>query len=284
MVELKGRKCGADLMESSICLAGRSFDAGKEIIDTLMQTDFSSLSLDSPGCDGEIYFSVGEKEAIVKRVKISPLEGFDPEKLALFELQSCLPEDPGRYYFESCRFDGRPERLAVAYPRNIIDNKINLFESKIARPGGFRLRALALSAGFQRYCRLAGGELICLLDVNSDEITYCFLDDKHPVKTGSLFYENHRLPEKSFLPSEALIDLAATLQYQTSLLFQAGFSVPLSLIVLSGMKADEELAAQIEKNTRVKTILPSIRKELFRSDLSAIAHKYLVSLGLTVDL
>lgn len=284
MVELKGRKYGADPRGVSVCIAGKSFAAGKEIIDILIQTDFSSLGQDSFGRDGEIYFSVGEKEAIIKRVKILPSEGFDPEKLALFELQGCLPGGPGQYYFESYCLDGRPERLAVAYPRDIIDNKIILFESNIARPRGFRLRALALSAGYLHYCSHAGGELICLLDINSDEITYCFLDDKRPVKTGSLFYQNDGQPGNPFLPSDALVDLAATLQYQTSLLFQDGFLVPLSLIVLSGMKAEKELAAQIEKSTRVRTIQPSIRKELFRPELLAVAHKYLVSLGLTVDL
>ncbi len=284
MVELKGRKYGLDLNGSIVFFAGRTFAAGKEVIDILTQTDLSKLSRDTLGEDGETYFSVSEKEAVIKLIKISPSDGLDSEKLALFELQTSLLEEADHYYYEIGGLDTRSERLAVAYPRSIIDSKIAQIENLIPRPRGFRLRTLALAAGFLHFCHHEGGELVCLIDIGSDQIAYCYLYNRRPIAAGCISYKNADESEGPFLPHDALLDLTATLQYQSSLLFQSGFSVPLSLIVISGSKAGEELATRIEKNTRVKTILPSIKKEMFTSEVLAAAPRYLVSIGLTVGL
>ncbi len=81
-----------------------------------------------------------------------------------------------------------------------------------------------------------------------------------------------------------LADLVATLAFRRMLLFNAGHTSPLSLILLTGARADISMAEKIGKAVHLKTALPVPRTELFAPELASLAGQYLVSLGLTVDL
>jgi len=59
--------------------------------------------------------------------------------------------------------------------------------------------------------------------------------------------------------------------------------LPLSQIIISGASASSGVASLLEENLGVRTTLPAVKKALFSHETSAVAPKYLVSLGLMSD-
>jgi hypothetical protein len=126
-----------------------------------------------------------------------------------------------------------------------------------------------------------GGDLICLLDLSGEDITFCILNCGHPVATGHLANDYIRLEKEIFDTRRFLSDLTAILQFHISLLFNSGHSAPLSLLVLSGTEAGSDLAGIIGDRLKIKAALPEFRPELFVNDLIPSAHRYFINLGLT---
>jgi hypothetical protein len=282
MVELKAIKYGLDINGDSCRIAQCSAMHGRNMVENLWTN--SADSIQSETFNGELFFSVNEKASIIKRIKLPRGGGVNIEKIAYFELMTSLPDSISNYYLESYQLDGRPERLAVAYHRHIVDDQISFLEGISIKPAGFKLRAISIAAGYLHYCHHAGGELICLIDISANEISYCFLYEKYPISIGSLVIRKDEHNFSNNGNSNIIIDLSATIQYQTALLFSSGYSVPLSLIILSGSAECEELIPTIEKSMHVKTALPGFRKELFAPEFYDKACQYLVSLGLTANI
>jgi hypothetical protein len=283
MVEISGAKYGISLRGNGCTLARRTLSAGREIIDLLEKDAFGiKEAIPSPE-EGEIYFAVDQREAIIKRIPIRRLANIDLDKMVIFEMMSCLPGSADDYYFENYPCEGRPMRLGVAYPRNIIDAKASLIKERFFRPRGYKLAGLALASAYAHFGRREGGELICLIDVDPYQAIYCFVNGDFPLWSGVIPLGSAPAEKDEMTNPSFLADLTATLKYQETLLFQAGYSAPLSLIILSGESADDELAAQMSKLARTKAALPSFKKELFSSDLADRAYLFMLNLGLTVD-
>lgn len=284
MVELKTCHYGADFTAKMIRIAGCSPLSGQRMVRQLIDVEPEQLQQSVLDGEGDLYFSVFEKEAIIKRVKVPFDRTLDSEKLALFEFAATLLGKPEQYYLETYRLDGQLERLALAYHRELVDDRIAQLESRIARPVGFRLRSLALAAGYLNFCRPEGGGLICLIDITEECISYCFMNERHPVAVGFLCRESTFSGDSAPDMKRLLVDLTATLQYQKAELFSSGYSVPLSLILLSGVDGNMEMAGAIGEAMHVRAAIPIVRKELFSPATVEQGAKYLVSLGLTVDL
>jgi hypothetical protein len=140
-----------------------------------------------------------------------------------------------------------------------------------------------MADGYRNYCWREGGEFICLLDISPSVISYCFINKNQPIFVGSLETIDLTNNGNGKISGTFLSDLRAVIQYHTSDLFKAGYSAPLSLIVVSGLLAGKELNEAIEVKLGIRTISPTIKTALFESELSNRAGQFLVSLGLTVD-
>lgn len=283
MVELTGKKYGIELLDKKIRLVGVSSSTGRKTVDTLVDLAADDIAARSFDHNGSLYIAVSENCAIIKRVKISPDRTLDPDKLARFELLASLLDDQDHYYFESFEIDTGRERLAIAYKKNEIDGKLEFFSHNFIKPSGFQLRSWAMAAGYQNYCRPAGGRLICLIDITDNMASFCFLENNRPINLGAVV-SNAEISENDPGKSKAfLLDIIATVQYQMLTCDRLSQSVPLSTVIITGSHCHPELAAGIEKGLGIKTSLPEMRKELFASDIFPESHKYLVGLGLTAE-
>ncbi|MCX6825890.1 MAG: hypothetical protein NTV06_01285 [candidate division Zixibacteria bacterium] len=150
------RRYGLDLTGGKGRLAGCSLAGGQGIVDCLTEIDLEQREPNDIEPTGELHFSIPENETIIKRVKIPADRTFDDHKLALFEFQSSLLSQADQYYLETYSLDGKPERLAVAYNRALVDQKLSFLTAKIRKPTGFRLRSLALLI-------LVSGLILCLI-------------------------------------------------------------------------------------------------------------------------
>jgi hypothetical protein len=281
MVELTERRSGANVVGNRIFLASCTSGGGRLLIDTLKEIDISSEKKKDSEKTGDLYFGVSEKEAVIKRVKIPQAVSLDQEKLALFEFLASLPGNEDSYYLETFDLNGRPERLAVAYNRELVRSRIDQFSTWLSAPSGFRLRSLSLASAFINYCHPKGGDMICLLDLSGEDLTFCILNRSHAVTVGYLPNDYIRLEKELYDTRRFLTDLSAVLQFHLSLLFSGGHSAPLSLLILSGTEATTELADLIGEKLKIKTLLPEFLPRLFVEDLLPSAHRYFVSLGLT---
>jgi hypothetical protein len=232
--------------------------------------------------EGELYLAVPESDAIIKKVGIVTDRSLDPDRLAQFELAASLLDDPDRYYLESCESDCSDGRIAVAYDRSRIDSEVASVQEKLIKPSGFRLRSWALALGYLNYCRQEGGALIALADVSRSRASFCLLRGRSPVDIGLVTDESAHDDVGPLSCRPLLTDLAATIQYRLGR-DASRQDIPLSLLLLSGSMADDNLAAEAEAILKVKTKLPTVRKELFTDETSVDAGKYLTCLGLTVD-
>ncbi|PKK83332.1 MAG: hypothetical protein CVT49_09015 [candidate division Zixibacteria bacterium HGW-Zixibacteria-1] len=283
MVELSGRKYGAEIYDDRIRLVGVSTSAGRKTVDMLMDISTDGIATQSLDAGGSLYMAVSENSAIIKRVKISPDRSLDPDKLAQFELVASLLDDQIRYYLESFEINSGRERLAVAYKRSEIDSKLDFFRDHFIKPSGFQLRSWAMAAGYTHYCRPGGGRLICLIDITDSLASYCFVENGRPIHLGAVI-SNAGINDSDPGRSKAfLLDIIATIQYQMLTYDKLSQSVPLSVIIITGKRCNQELAVGIEKGLGIKTVLPEMRKELFAPEVFPESHKYLVGLGLTAE-
>ena len=281
MVTLRDKIHGLDFQENGARLATVVSASGLLTVENLQELPSDELKSSMFDTNAELYFSVPDNEAIVKRIRITGDHTLDPEKLALFEFVSALPEDSYNYYLETYRLNGERQRLAVAYHRFPVQERISHLEKIITRPSGFRLRSLAMIEGFRKFCRPEGGELICLVNIDRSQPTLAFLNRGATVAVGAIElvfpFETEPLQTKS-----CLIDITAFVGFRLASLFSDGFTAPLSLAVLSGEMAHDSLARDLSQSLRINAVLPNFREEVLTEGKNLTAHKFLVSLGLTV--
>lgn len=283
MVNLRKKRYGIDIDRERVRIAGRSLAAGRKAVDTIIDVDIDQLDRNIIDREGELYLAISESDAIIKRIDVFSDKSLDPDRLAQFELAATLLDDPDRYYLESCGSDRTEGRIAIAYDRSLVDGEVALVREKLIKPSGFKLRSWAMALGYLHYCRQEGGTLICLIDISPCRASFCLLRDGSPVDIGLVTDDTARDNADLTSCRALLTDLAATIRYRLGRSSGSRQDVPLSLVLLSGSMADDNLAAEAEAILRVKTKLPTVKKELFADEASVNAEKYLACLGLTLD-
>jgi hypothetical protein len=279
MTEAGSIRYGADLVDDKIRIVRLSSLTGRNVID-LIDDNPADIILDRDvQRSGDLYVSIAEKDALIKSLKVPSGQNLDPDKLALFEFGTSLLDSSDNYFFEVIRQNGSSRCLVVAYNRDSVEKEFDHLENCFMKPTGFRLRALCLAKGYLNYCRQEGGELLCLLDLSGNLVSYCFLRNQNMIMAGAIT----EIVSGDDNLNNFLIDFKATVQYELTVLFDHGYSLPLSLVVLSGSSASLSLAEQIEAELGVRTLLPSVKPALFRPEVLDDSHKFLVSLGLTTD-
>ena len=283
MVDTARHIYGADLVGQSFRIASCTDSSGSRLINALDEFNIENMKPDLVDKMGHLYFSVPESRAIIKRVKIPSGKNIDDNKLALFEFSSTLLDDIDDFHIEIHSLNGNSDYLDFGYRRQLIDNDSDFYEKLFIKPFGFRLRSWALATGYLNFCQRDGGDFICLLDISVGGVSYCYINGDMPIMVGSI-------PDKAFADSNdheilkrSLFDLTATLQYRQDILFKNGCTAPLSLIVISGQSASENLRGMIEEKVGVRTIFPKMRTSLFTSDVAERADRFLINLGLTIE-
>ncbi len=283
MVETNKIKYGVDLVGQDIQLAVCNCSGGSILINQLTQTGINEINWEKIDRSGLLQFSVPEDKAIIKRVKISTHKNIDGKELAEFEFSSTLLETKDELYISANSVNGGSEYLVFGCHRFLIDKQDKFFEERFMKPAGYKLRALAMADGYQKFCWREGGELICLLDLSPSSVSYCFVNNDQPIFVGSIINSDTEHTDNGLVSESFLTDLKVTIQYNMSNLFKAGYTSPLSLLVVTGSLAGKESNETIEQKLQLRTISPTIKTALFTPELVNQAGHFLVSLGLTVN-
>lgn len=283
MVDLRNRKYGVDISDGMMRIVGRSYSAGRVLIDRIVEIGIDRPEKEILGPESELYLAISERDSIIKMVTIPTDRSLDSDKVAQFELMAALLDGPEKYYLETYATNGAAERLAVAYNRGQVDRRLHFVEEKLIKPRGFKLRSLAMAAGYLNYCRPEGGKFLCLVDISGRSASYCFLRDNCAVDVGIVGNDSDITNGNGGDTKALVLDLLATIRFKLAGINRASQSLPLSRILITGASAGTDLAANIETALHVSTSLPQPRKELFSPEAILSAEKNLVGLGLTIS-
>ncbi len=271
------------MVGQSLRLAGCNCSTGRVVIDRLSRANIDEIKPEMIDSSGWLQFSVPEDKAIIKRVKIPSDKNLNGKELAEFEFTSTLLDKKEDLYIRANSVNGGSEYLVFGYHRHLIDEKKKFFEKTLMKPAGYKLRGMAMADGYQNFCWREGGELIGLLDLSPSGGSFCFVKNSQPIYVGSITNSDMSDNDNGKISEFFLSDLKATIQYHTSNLFKAGYSAPLSLIVVSGLLAGKKSNAAIEDKLGIRIISPTVKTALFAPEIVDRAGHFLVSLGLTVD-
>ena len=282
MVELKRRRFGLDICGARTILASRSMESGLNVIDMIEEVPEENLEDRLKSGEGDLYFSISENNALIKRIAQPYDHGLDDAAVARFEFASSLLDDPEKYFIDIHEIESTKARLAVGYNKSKVDEIIARLGARQDRPAGFKLRSLALAKAYLSLCKAEGGHLVCLIDIEKDHCTYCFVFDKTAVLPGALWFSSNNGQKQNSDIDRNMLDLAATVQYRLAELSRGGLSDPLSRLIISGPGVDDSVLSKLEKLLKISTGRPQPSKASFKDDLHLKAPEAMVALGLTI--
>ncbi|MEE9441953.1 MAG: hypothetical protein V3V99_04730 [candidate division Zixibacteria bacterium] len=278
---------GLTRIDHGFLIARVSHDGARPIVKSIQQFD----SLENCEFDvGRIFFSVGNGIAQIKKLKIKQSSLFNASAIAQFEMSQCLLEPENEFYFDNLPLEsdnGFQQFLTIAYRRHVVDELIEECEKKIRRPSGFKLDAVALTAGYLTFCRIEPGDLQALINIESDIITVAYIYKRKLQAIDYLKAEIH--DDMSVELARKLAgELRMALSYQQNELFNDGVTIPLSrLIVCGGCARDEIIISAIDEQMAMELTLPKFHEGYFQSlpdnEKSFPLEMYLIPLGLAVE-
>jgi hypothetical protein len=264
-----------------------SHDGSRPIVKSIQQ--FDSLELCNFD-DGRIFFSVDNRIAQIKKLKIKQSSLLDASAIAQFEMSQCLLEPESDFYFDNIPLEsdnGFQRFLTIAYHRHVIDELIEDCENKLRRPSGFKLDAVALTAGYLTFCRIEPGNLQALINIEPDTITIVFIYKK---KLQSVSYLKSNIDDDMSDESAQRLagELKMALGFQQSELFNDGITIPVShLFICGGCARNEIVTSAINEKMRMGLTLPKFHEGYFQSlsdnEKSFPLEKYLIPLGLAIE-
>ncbi|MFH2036880.1 MAG: hypothetical protein ABIJ45_10795 [Candidatus Zixiibacteriota bacterium] len=275
MVTLSTVKYGVEIGSKKIKLIECRNLSGREKFEKIIDANIDSLNPDLCDHTADLYFSIPEPEAIIKQIHIGDNKLLDPGKRAQFEMETSLLDDNDNYYYESYPTESESERLAVAFNKKTVDDKVAWLNDHLKSPAGFKLRSLSMASAYQKYFFHETGHIICLADFNENIISYAIIKNDIPIILGAVHKNESDI-------NDLLLDFMATIQYQLALQKNHGNSIPLSKILLSGENASTELVEKLGDRIKINTALPSPKKEFFSDETFELAVSAMAGLGLTV--
>lgn len=240
--------------------------------------------------EGRIFFSVDNSKAQIKKLKIKQSSLFDASAIAQFEMSQCLLEPESDFYFDNIPLEsdnGYQRFLTIAYHRHVIDGLIENCENKIRKPSGFKLDAVALTAGYLKFCRIEPGDFQALINIEPDIITIVML---YKQKLQSVSYLKAQINDDVSNESTQRLagELKMALGFQQNELFNDGITIPVShLFVCGGCARNETIVSAINEQIGMGLSLPKFHEGYFQSlsdsEKSFPLEKYLIPLGLAIE-
>ena len=240
--------------------------------------------------EGRLFFNVGDRLAVVKKLRVRHWSGVNAAEVAQFEMMQTLLEPAEAYYFDALPLEahgGFQRYLSIAYHRSVVDKLIEAYREKLRRPSGFKLDAVALAQGYLNFCRVSAGDLVALADFESDGITLVLLYRRRLEAIGRM----DAVPGDEITVDKArelALEFKITIDFHLAELSGEGITVPLSRIFLCGGHARNDiLRAALAEVAPTELVLPEFHEGYFRrtagEQLWNYLERFLIPLGLAVE-
>jgi len=279
---------GLDLRGERLLAASARQESGRLVVERLEEvasTDSRLLSLIEGGC---VRLTVPDHHTIVKTIRLSETGSTNLHDRVQFELVQSLLEDPAMFQFDQVT-SGIPERhLGFIWRKeylNELTRKLGLGDEPVVRPVSYRARSIALGRGFLAVCDGRDDNLIVLADLAGKSASLCYLFNRHVVDIAVMPLGGHDLTGEAGRRGFG-VDLRTLMNYKQSTLIDAGISVPLGGLYLSGESVNDATVAAVQESFPVEVSIPKPHEGFFgalddttRDDLPL----YLAAVGLTVN-
>jgi hypothetical protein len=279
---------GATMLGGTLHAARVENDGARNVVTRLMTSEdnVNGDTLDS----GRLFFGVDGSLAVVKKIQIKKNPSADAIETARFELAQSLLDPPDSFYFDIIPLNGREgfqRFLSIAYHKAEINRLIESYQATLRKPSGFKLHAAALADGYLTFCRREPGDLQVLIDVEADTITLAIIyRDK---LYGAACLESAPGDTiSSAMARKLAAEFKLMLSFDLAELFQAGITVPVSRIVLSGRyAADELLITALRERFSMPIVQPQFNEGYFQPASETIdrypPERFLIPLGLALE-
>lgn len=236
---------------------------------------------------GRLFFNVDQRLAVVRKISIQPSSPIKAAELIRFEMSQSLLEPPDHFYFDFLPIaddNGFRRFISIAYHRREINQQIEAFANHLQKPSGFKLDAIALSAGYLTFCRQERGEFHILVNIESDSVAMAVL-----------YKQNIRLISRPEIKPGQTIDderakkiaaeLRIVIDFLLAELFGEGLTIPLSRMILSGEHAaNQSLRQALADQLKIEIARPRFNEGYFKHYDKTLddnaAERFLIPLGL----
>ena len=237
---------------------------------------------------GRVVVSVPDTEVIFKQLHLVGGESMALKPRISFELAQSLLEGEENFTFDYHTTGIQDKYFGFVFRRSLLEQISEACGfSGVGQRGspGFRMRAYALGKGYLTFCKKEEGELVCLADLTKDQVSICFVHRQHIVDLAFLSLDERDLT--SIVEQEQLaIDLKTIVNFRQSALMNSSICLPLSALVLSGDRVDDDLRQVVQRHFPVGVSEPRFYDGFIGNAIKTESHpleRYLVALGLTAN-
>lgn len=280
-------KIGIDNSDGIFHVARIKYCSGRPEIKALFTFEKSFSGEQNLLEGGKIIFSVPDNEVIMKKIILDNNEN-DCNLRARFEMEQSLLEDEKNFCFETITTGKKNNFLGLIVRKQLLEKTVlNLsdYKKESMTDIAYQMRAVALAKGYLNFCRLSGGELISLVDINKQIASIAFIYRNKIIDLTYMVMDKYDINTNDG-KKKLSVDLRTVINFKLAGFLEQEISVPLSSLVVSGQSIDEETTALLKNCFPIDIETPKINPGFLSTeiDLSQIPlEKYLLALGLTVN-
>lgn len=278
---------GIDSAAGLWCRAKVDGETGRPVV--MQLADTASLPEDGEGLTsgGSIVLAVPDGDVQIKRLHLIAREGNSTRNRLLYELVQSVLEDEQSFVYDVHPAGREGNWFGLIFRRRALERlslDCGLAGSEVTPPG-FLPRSMALGRAYLTFCRQEEGDLICLADLARGAVSICFVQSGKIVDLASLSLGEHDY-NSTAAREQLAVDLKTIVSFRLSSLMDRGISTPLSTLILSGQKVDDDLRRVLQTYFPVGVKSPRMNYGYLSDELKeevSDAERYLVALGLTVN-
>ena len=237
----------------------------------------------------EITLCLPDREVMVKALNLNNPDPADLEAVIRFELSQSLLDDESDFAFDYLATGTNGRYLGLVHRRECHRQLLSFYgfdeNDEYIKTARYKMRAVALAEGYLKFCHHRAGELVGLVDFNGPVVSVCFIYQNRPVDLAYLVpagdYQVGEAAGKNFAA-----DFKTMVNFRLNALNEAGVTVPLAALVITGDEISESLKTVLERYFPVGIRAPRIIREYFADppeNTDIPLEKYLVALGLAVN-
>lgn len=280
-------RIGVDDRGSFFYVARVRSEAGRPQIEALARFERSLVRSHPMLEGGALVFAVADDLVTKSELMIAGRGRFEPEALTWFEIAQSLLDDESEFSFDALPLETDGDRfLGMTVRRSRLSELVRPFTASLGSglaDARFALRAEALGRGYLSFARSGPGEFIGLVDFTDRRLSLCFLYRKKILGVAHLNTQPFDLTSPSDF-ERLTIELKTIVNFKLAALSQQNISVPLSAMVLSGRRLEDQALCKLKKYFPVPIDEVSISSGFFPKPDRLVeipAGEYLVALGLT---
>jgi hypothetical protein len=285
---MSSRSTGLDWRGDRLLLAATSQESGRLVVERLEEVEPPETA--SPLLTGEhnVRLAVSDLQSMVKIIRLADTGSVGLEDRLKFELIQSLLEDAQAFCFDYVSTGMNERHLGFIWRREYLadlSRRLGLASLPDGSQVSYRARSIALGRGYLAVCDGRDDNLTVLADLAGESASLCYVYNRQIVEVAAMPLGSYDLGSDTGRRRFG-VDLRTLMNYKQSILLDAGISVPLTGLLLTGATVDDAMLASVRESFPIEVGRPKLHDGFFGSvgeDVRGSLPLYLTALGLTVN-